>query len=424
MENLKVIHYYPELREYVGSINAVLIASHLEDCFKEKGKKFCKFLEPCGHGYYKEGESWIEVLHMTGTEFRTAFKHIGVVYKSKREYNCSQDKFQGKMYLSYYDRISKLTYYMRNDELVERVFSEQNKDENKEDATSKEVEDRVNKNKQVIGDERASIIETTQVASKAEDMSVVEEQYIRNDESEDGIINHKTYALISLNNTKNNSLNNSLKDSLSLSHTTNYLATNLKNQTESKTNRNTDCTALNVAQDSSILEVQESLKDSNACQEDRAYIKSKAYQEIEEDKSFLEQGIDFKQALEIIKDLFNHICFSYDEVIEWTDKQEQKIGQIWWIYNQNLEVFKTAFEKLEVSDFLSGRIKSWKASLDWILTPMHFADILADKYKNFRKVTRPIGTPKEAQSDERWDFDEIERLERERIDRILEKSNE
>ena len=109
MENLKVIHYYPELREYVGSINAVLIASHLEDCFKEKGKKFCKFLEPCGHGYYKEGESWIEVLHMTGTEFRTAFKHIGVVYKSKREYNCSQDKFQGKMYLSYYDRISKLT---------------------------------------------------------------------------------------------------------------------------------------------------------------------------------------------------------------------------------------------------------------------------------------------------------------------------
>ena len=70
--------------------------------------------------------------------------------------------------------------------------------------------------------------------------------------------------------------------------------------------------------------------------------------------------------------------------------------------------WKTAFEKIEISDFLSGRIKNWKASIDWILMPSHFADILRDKYKNFKKLNKSIDAMKGAESDDRWDFDEIE----------------
>ena len=120
MSELRVIHYYPSLREETGSVNAAIIVAYLEACFKEKGKLFYKFMEPCKHSKYVEGESVVEELQMTSTEFRTAFKHIGVVYKSKKAFNKSEDKFQGKMYLSYYDRITKLTYYVRNNELVNR----------------------------------------------------------------------------------------------------------------------------------------------------------------------------------------------------------------------------------------------------------------------------------------------------------------
>lgn len=96
MSSVKGVYYNPNLRAYVGSINAVLLVAYLEKCFEEKGAIFHKFMEPCGHSEYVEGESWIEISQMTTTEFRTAFKHIGMVYKSKKEYNLSKDKFQGK----------------------------------------------------------------------------------------------------------------------------------------------------------------------------------------------------------------------------------------------------------------------------------------------------------------------------------------
>ena len=67
MESLEKITYEPRLRKYTGSINAVLIMGKLEKSFKEKGKVFYKFLEPCGHAYYQKGSSWIEELQMTTT---------------------------------------------------------------------------------------------------------------------------------------------------------------------------------------------------------------------------------------------------------------------------------------------------------------------------------------------------------------------
>lgn len=34
----------------------------------------------------------------------------------------SADKFEGKFYVSYYDRVKRLTYYLRNDELIEEMY--------------------------------------------------------------------------------------------------------------------------------------------------------------------------------------------------------------------------------------------------------------------------------------------------------------
>lgn len=112
---MKTLKYCPELNTFTGSITASLLMCQLEYWFHHtKGEAFYKFLEPCKDPHYHTGDSWIEEIGFTKAEFRTAFKHIGTVYKSKTEFLKSKDPFAGKLYLSYYDRIKKLTYYLRN----------------------------------------------------------------------------------------------------------------------------------------------------------------------------------------------------------------------------------------------------------------------------------------------------------------------
>lgn len=120
-----VVPYYKELNSYTGSVTGTIVMTQLEYWFsKMNGKKFFKFLEPCDQNEYKEGDSWVEELGFTKYEFRTAFNKIGKVYKSKNEYLSSDDPFQGKPYLSYYDRIKRRTYYLRNHEEVDRIIAE------------------------------------------------------------------------------------------------------------------------------------------------------------------------------------------------------------------------------------------------------------------------------------------------------------
>lgn len=123
---MRCISYYPRLNEVTGDVLASLLMTQLEYWFSKKPKKFFKFAAPCEHRLYHEGDSWEEELGFSRGIFRTAFSRIGVTYKSRKAYLQSKDKFQGKFYLSYYDRMSRLTYYKRNDELIERRMKENN----------------------------------------------------------------------------------------------------------------------------------------------------------------------------------------------------------------------------------------------------------------------------------------------------------
>lgn len=116
-----VIPYYPVLSSKFGSVTSAILYRQLLYWFKKmEYKPFYKFLKPCEHGAYKTGESWTEELSMTETEFRTAFSKIGVAYKSKKEFDNSDDKFQGKCYCSYIDRIERKTYYFINKSLFKK----------------------------------------------------------------------------------------------------------------------------------------------------------------------------------------------------------------------------------------------------------------------------------------------------------------
>lgn len=120
---MRKICYYPELVNVAGSVTGALMMSQLEFWFKvRKGKSFYKFLQPCMHELYKVGDSWQEELSMSPAEVRSAFKRIGVMYKSKRSFESSGDIFQGKLYAAYYDRIRRTTHYFRNTKKVEEIL--------------------------------------------------------------------------------------------------------------------------------------------------------------------------------------------------------------------------------------------------------------------------------------------------------------
>ena len=121
----RAIPYYPELNSITGSVTASLLMVQLEYWFsKTSGKAFYKFLESCEHESYTLGDSWVEEIGFSKKEFKNAFSKIGITYESKKSYVAAEDKFEGMYYLSYRDRVKGLTFYMRNNELIDAKLME------------------------------------------------------------------------------------------------------------------------------------------------------------------------------------------------------------------------------------------------------------------------------------------------------------
>ena len=117
-----VIPYIRELQPLAGSTSGCILMQQLDFWFHRHPDGFWKFLEPSEHQKYKQGDSWTEELGLSASEFRTAFDRIGTRYKSKKDYVRADDKFSGKFYCSYLDRRDNLTYYFRNDTLLDSAL--------------------------------------------------------------------------------------------------------------------------------------------------------------------------------------------------------------------------------------------------------------------------------------------------------------
>ena len=77
--------------------------------------------------------------------------------------------------------------------------------------------------------------------------------------------------------------------------------------------------------------------------------------------------------------LFNSVCKSLPQVQRLTEIRKRKIRNADKQLNGD---FKSFFEKVERSDFLSGRKTDWKASFDWIFTPQNLTKIVEGNYEN------------------------------------------
>jgi hypothetical protein len=123
---MSAIPYRPELRGICGSVTATILFQQLEYWFENQGGEFYKFLAPCpGHKNYKEGDSWQEELGFSDDEFRAAFDRIGKRYRSKKEFNDDQDGHGKFMFVSYTDKRSGLTHYVRNAEAIKTTLANQ-----------------------------------------------------------------------------------------------------------------------------------------------------------------------------------------------------------------------------------------------------------------------------------------------------------
>lgn len=124
---LSYVKYYPHLHVYFKSDRTPLLIAKLEYWFsKEKFRNgFFKFLEPCPHRLCKKGDTWAEELGWKRDLFKSIFDRVGTRYTSKTAYLKAiqeSDPFKGKLYISYYDRKTNRTFFLRNHSFVDQLF--------------------------------------------------------------------------------------------------------------------------------------------------------------------------------------------------------------------------------------------------------------------------------------------------------------
>lgn len=81
-----------------------------------------------------------------------------------------------------------------------------------------------------------------------------------------------------------------------------------------------------------------------------------------------------------IINIFNSVCVDLPKVTKCTLHREKSIYKILETYT--LEDIGTVFKLITESDYLCGKIVSWKADFDWVFTEKNFIKILENNYIN------------------------------------------
>ena len=121
-------HYFikfdPRIKRLTGCDRATLILEKIEYFFSKMPNGFYKFIEPCEHRLYKRFDSWSEELGCDRKCFTRAWERIAFRHKSRRAFEEAIDKFEGKLYASFYDRNRNQMFFIRNHELANETLKE------------------------------------------------------------------------------------------------------------------------------------------------------------------------------------------------------------------------------------------------------------------------------------------------------------
>lgn len=121
----KFIMYRPLTPQVTGSITSAILFQYLCTLWKWSGNGvFYKFYEPCGHSWYKAGDSIQEETGFSRKNFNTAFKKIGVEAKSVDEIDVLLNDTNVKhCFVKYYDTPNKITWYYVNKNKVLKLIA-------------------------------------------------------------------------------------------------------------------------------------------------------------------------------------------------------------------------------------------------------------------------------------------------------------
>ena len=88
-----------------------------------------------------------------------------------------------------------------------------------------------------------------------------------------------------------------------------------------------------------------------------------------------------------VVDLFNEVCVSLPKVQVLNDKRKRQIKNIRRQFSGDL---RSVFDRIERSDFLSGRNGKWNGCcFDWIFNPTNFIKIIEGNYDNTENTKIP-----------------------------------
>ena len=92
-----------------------------------------------------------------------------------------------------------------------------------------------------------------------------------------------------------------------------------------------------------------------------------------------------------IMELYNSLCISLPKIKEVTDKRQDTL-RVWWRSGITIDNIKTFFEKVERSDFLTGKTGNFNGcSFDWIIKPANRQKILEGNYDAKNKSSNGKG---------------------------------
>lgn len=112
--------------------------------------------------------------------------------------------------------------------------------------------------------------------------------------------------------------------------------------------------------------------------------------DIEEDRELdieEEKEIEDKEPpvpYEEIKELYNSICKSLSKIRSVSSTRKRHLKARWKQLDFNIDTFQEAFEKVEASDFCTGKNdRGWKADFDWLIkNDNNIIKVLEGKYDN------------------------------------------
>ena len=95
-----------------------------------------------------------------------------------------------------------------------------------------------------------------------------------------------------------------------------------------------------------------------------------------------------KEIYTYVIDEFNTICQSLPKVKTLNATRRGRIDRARLALEAGCNTtFTKLFERVEASDFLSGKVKGWRADFDWVLKPEHLTKILEGCYDNRETAT-------------------------------------